>query len=325
MPQRFPPRQPVSWTARRHIRKADLRRDLEEYAYVLDAGRDPLANVAELQALDTFGYVDGASALVVDGLGTFQWDALSVAAHDGVFVVQPTGIIGAGRWVRPQTTSVSSASTSTPGSRLFALADHSHQFNASLLNLLTYPNVAALKAVNTTGFLEGVPPVIVTALGTFQWDPISVVANDDVYIIQPTIVVGAGRWVRPQPPALTGTVTPGSRLFALADHTHAVDTLVSSVAVNASPYNVGSLITVEFFVLVDTTAVGWIAGGDVVLPAVPRVHSLLTIKDVGGNALVKSITIQGNGVLIDGQPFVVLNSSYGAYRLLNHVGGWSIV
>ena len=80
--------------------------------------------------------------------------------------------------------------------------------------------VVNLREIDTTGYLEGTIPVHVTGVGTYQWDPASVVADNGTTVIKPTAVTGAGRWVRPQPGAL-GAATPGTRLFALADHSHA--------------------------------------------------------------------------------------------------------
>lgn len=144
-PIRYVPRYPVSWRARQHIRKADLRRDLEEVFYILESGAVIVPSVASLRSLSTAGYVEGATPVVVTGVGTFQWDPLSVAAHDGVYVVQPTGVTGAGRWVRPVPAPL--AGTASPGTRLFALADHVHPTTAPAPVVL-YTN-ATRPAANT--------------------------------------------------------------------------------------------------------------------------------------------------------------------------------
>jgi len=123
----------VSWIARQHVRKSDVRRDVEELIFVLESGVKIFANVADIQQFDATGYVEGAQPVAVSGLGYFQWDPLSVAAHDGVYVIRPLigpAATGAGRWVRPWP-ATQIAGLGDPGSRLFALADHVHPFTSS--------------------------------------------------------------------------------------------------------------------------------------------------------------------------------------------------
>lgn len=63
---------------------------------------------------------------------------------------------------------------------------------------------------------------------------------------------------------------------------------VSSVAFADTPYAVGSL---EYFIGVDTT------GGavEIDLPASPATGTVYIISDIGGNAAIANITIDGNG------------------------------
>lgn len=66
-----------------------------------------------------------------------------------------------------------------------------------------FQDVTALQRVNTEGYSILAAHVAVLGLGTFQWDPDSVDAPDNLNIIQPTVgpsATGAGRWV----PAGTG-------------------------------------------------------------------------------------------------------------------------
>lgn len=132
-PHRLVPRYPVSWLARQHVRKGDVRRDTEEMFFVLESGVKIFLSVADLREFDTTGYVEGAQPIAVDGLGNFQWDPLSVAADDGVYVIRPTvgsASTGPGRWVRP----MPAPQVNGPGfqgTRLYALADHVHPMNVT--------------------------------------------------------------------------------------------------------------------------------------------------------------------------------------------------
>jgi hypothetical protein len=71
----------------------------------------------------------------------------------------------------------------------------------------------------------------------------------------------------------------------------------------------------EHFVLVDTLAVTWTDGGNVVLPAVPAANSIINVKDIGSNAQVKTINIQGNGFLIEGVATLPLEVNGASFRL----------
>lgn len=84
-------------------------------------------------------------------------------------------------------------------------------------------DAAALADFDPTGYDNGANPVYVTGLGVFQWDPTSTAVADNVTVIRPTNIDAAdpGRWVRPLPAAqVNGAGTPGTHMFALADHVH---------------------------------------------------------------------------------------------------------
>lgn len=98
------------------------------------------------------------------------------------------------------------------------------------------------------------------------------------------------------------------------------------VHVNTAPYNVvAPPIGQEFFVLVDTSSILWPIGGDVVLPAAPNPNTLINVKDVGGNAAVKSIDIQGNGILIEGVATLPVTVNGANFRLFFDGVAWWIV
>ncbi len=98
------------------------------------------------------------------------------------------------------------------------------------------------------------------------------------------------------------------------------------VHVSSDPYNVVAPgIGEEFFVLVDTASGLWTPGGDVVMPAVPNPNTLITVKDVGGNAAAAPIDIQGNGLLIEGIAMLPLNVDGESFRLFFDGVAWWIV
>lgn len=131
-PPRSLPRHPVSWTARNYLRKSDLTRDIERLIFAMESGIPTLTNAAELVAVDITGYDNGANPVYVTGLGIFQWDPTSTAAHDGTYVIRPDSIDAAdpGRWVRPLPAAQINGA-GTPGTHLFALADHVHPMAVS--------------------------------------------------------------------------------------------------------------------------------------------------------------------------------------------------
>jgi hypothetical protein len=91
---------------------------------------------------------------------------------------------------------------------------------------------------------------------------------------------------------------------------------LTNVTVDTPPFDVPAPgAGAEIFVLVDTLAGTWTDGGDVVLPAVPVANSIINVKDIGGNAQVKTIDIQGNGFLIEGVATLTLEVNGASFRL----------
>lgn len=100
---------------------------------------------------------------------------------------------------------------------------------------------------------------------------------------------------------------------------------LSSVSINTAPYNViAPAAGEERFILVDTANVLWPSGGDVILPAVPNANSIVNVKDTGGNAAVKRIDIQGNGLLVEGVATLPLDVNGASWRLFFDGTAWWI-
>lgn len=87
-------------------------------------------------------------------------------------------------------------------------------------------------------------------------------------------------------------------------------------SVTSTPYNVG---LTDRVMLVDTSTAKTINLANFLT------GTTLIVKDVTGNAAVNNITINGNGLLIDGDPSISINQSYDSVTLIKNNTAWSII
>lgn len=78
-------------------------------------------------------------------------------------------------------------------------------------------------------------------------------------------------------------------------------------------------------VVVDTSDAGWPSGGVITLPASPQKQACVVVKDGGGNATAKSISVSGNGNDIDGESSMAITLSYGSLEMLFSGSEWKVV
>lgn len=90
---------------------------------------------------------------------------------------------------------------------------------------------------------------------------------------------------------------------------------ITVTTVTSSPYNIlstDSLLSVT-------------AGNVLILEATPAVGRLITVKDTAGSAGTSSLTVNGNGKMIDGAATYVIATNYGEVQLVYTGTMWSII
>ena len=80
-------------------------------------------------------------------------------------------------------------------------------------------------------------------------------------------------------------------------------------------------LSTDYLILVDSTS-GAIT---IHLLSTPNAGKIQQIKDATGNAATHSITVNGNGKLIDGASSVVLNQNYENLSIIYNGSGWSVI
>ena len=78
-------------------------------------------------------------------------------------------------------------------------------------------------------------------------------------------------------------------------------------------------------VLVDTSSGPWLAYGRLVLPYVPKQGARVRIKDLGGQADIKPIVVDGNGRNIDGQSTRSIQNPFEALLLVYTGSQWVVI
>lgn len=94
----------------------------------------------------------------------------------------------------------------------------------------------------------------------------------------------------------------------------------TAVATTASNPNGGVLL-----VVVDTSAGSWSDLDSITLPASPETRQEIVVKDGGGQAHVKRITVNGNGHTIEGLASTVMANPYQAFTLIFDGTEWTLV
>ncbi|MCP4340189.1 MAG: tail fiber protein [Desulfobulbaceae bacterium] len=116
--------------------------------------------------------------------GQFYWDSANTETDDGVDIIKPTDIVGAGRWLR---------------------LGGAASFN------LTYENFAAVRVLVPPDFDDGTIYALGQTTrndggqGLFYYDTTETAADDDYFILIPDSITfpAAGRWLRVEAPADT--------------------------------------------------------------------------------------------------------------------------
>jgi len=155
------------------------------------------------------------------------------------------------------------------------------------------------------------------------------------YKMRARTLVGSGyvTWVVITLPDYSGgqapvPILPGSAVIATSWGSDVVQQVpvstVESVVTLESPGSIADPQGGTVVVLVDTASATWDPGDTVTLPSSPRLGSEIVVKDSTGLAGTKSISVVGNGKLIDGQATQTISTARGSLTLIYTGSAWSL-
>jgi len=151
------------------------------------------------------------------------------------------------------------------GSRFQIANDIARLTRLGLSGILSTATAATLRALSSTGLVDGNIVYIVALTDVFTWDSSSTASDDGTTVIKPTDVAGAGRWLV----EVTPTQQPGGLATLKDEATPALVAPAASIKESgATLLPIGAVADGQFLKRVGATLVGaTVAGGGDLLAA----------------------------------------------------------